>query len=208
MYPPVFSLSGRHLLTCDSYQTPPTLCCGRPCLSCVSNKELDGGGWTKGQVGPLDVTPRGEFPLLFFHKVIILPLTPTRFSVKEGRKCSCDPSALLLTGGGWKTEAASSCFLSPASHAVLGARPAVFRGMEQQQQQQQHGCVGGGTESPGQRDSVSPDVRGESPVSSGPPPCKSARLEVNGSPAAQRSRQNGTPQRPLGGGGRCSQTIT
>ncbi|XP_068575356.1 DNA-binding protein SATB2-like [Cebidichthys violaceus] len=50
----------------------------------------------------------------------------------------------------------------------------------------------GGTESPGLRDSVSPEERGESPASSGPPPCKSSRLEVNGS-------QNGTPLRPLGG---------
>lgn len=96
----------------------------------------------------------------------------------------------------------SFSFFFPASHAVLGARPAVFRGMEQQQQQHGGGGAGGGgggggTESPGRRDSVSPDVRGESP---GPPPCKSARLEVNGSPAAQRNRQNGTPQRPLGGG--------
>lgn len=81
---------------------------------------------------------------------------------------------------------------------MLGARPAVFRGMEQQQQHEVGGGGGGGgTESPGRRDSISPDVRGESP---GPPPCKSARLEVNGSPAAQRNRQNGTPQRPLGGG--------
>ncbi|XP_031707958.1 DNA-binding protein SATB2-like [Anarrhichthys ocellatus] len=51
----------------------------------------------------------------------------------------------------------------------------------------------GGTESPGLRDSASPEERGESP------PCKSSRLEVNGSPAAPRIRQNGTPLRPLGG---------
>ncbi|TKS66482.1 DNA-binding protein SATB2 [Collichthys lucidus] len=56
-----------------------------------------------------------------------------------------------------------------------------------------------GTESPGRRDSVSPDERGDSPASSGPPPCKLNRLEVNGSPAAPRIRQNGTPLRPLGG---------
>lgn len=89
------------------------------------------------------------------------------------------------------------CFL-PTWHTLLGAPLAVFRGMEQ------HRGAGGGTESPSLRNSVSPDVRGErgeSPASSGPPPCKSARLEVNGSPAAPRNRQNGTPQRPLGGGG-------
>ncbi|XP_044200679.1 DNA-binding protein SATB2-like [Thunnus albacares] len=67
---------------------------------------------------------------------------------------------------------------------------------------EQRGGAGGGTESPSLRDSVSPEERGErgeSPASSGPPPCKLSRLEVNGSPAAPRSRQNGTPLRPLGG---------
>ncbi|CAK6976919.1 DNA-binding protein SATB2-like [Scomber scombrus] len=63
----------------------------------------------------------------------------------------------------------------------------------------QRGGVGGGTESPSLRDSVSPEERGESPAFSCPPPCKLNRLEVNGSPAAPRSRQNGTPLRPLGG---------
>ncbi|XP_063733774.1 DNA-binding protein SATB2-like isoform X1 [Eleginops maclovinus] len=58
----------------------------------------------------------------------------------------------------------------------------------------------GGAESPGLRDSVSPEERGESPASSGgPPPCKLSRPEVNGSPAALKSRQNGNPLRPLGG---------
>ncbi|XP_037618287.1 DNA-binding protein SATB2-like isoform X1 [Sebastes umbrosus] len=62
------------------------------------------------------------------------------------------------------------------------------------------GGAGGGTESPGLRaSSASPEERGESPASSGPPPCKSSRPEVNGSPAAPRIRQNGTPLRPLGG---------
>ncbi|KAL7369708.1 hypothetical protein ABVT39_006359 [Epinephelus coioides] len=64
---------------------------------------------------------------------------------------------------------------------------------------EQRGGAGGGTESPSLRDSASPEERGESPASSGPPPCKSNRLEVNGSPAAPRIRQNGTPLRPLGG---------
>ncbi|KAM9334350.1 DNA-binding protein SATB2-like [Symphorus nematophorus] len=65
---------------------------------------------------------------------------------------------------------------------------------------EQRGGAGGGTESPSLRDSVSPEERGGgSPTSSGPPPCKSSRLEVNGSPAAPRTRQNGTPLRPLGG---------
>ncbi|XP_041822286.1 DNA-binding protein SATB2-like [Chelmon rostratus] len=64
---------------------------------------------------------------------------------------------------------------------------------------EQGGGAGGGTESPGLRDSVSPEERGESPASSGPPPSKLSRLEVNGSPAAPRIRQNGTQLRPLGG---------
>nr|XP_046238359.1 DNA-binding protein SATB2-like [Scatophagus argus] len=64
---------------------------------------------------------------------------------------------------------------------------------------EQRGGAGGGTESPNLRDSVSPEDRGESPASGGPPLCKSARLEVNGSPAAPRIRQNGAPLRPLGG---------
>ncbi|XP_051284018.1 DNA-binding protein SATB2 isoform X2 [Dicentrarchus labrax] len=64
---------------------------------------------------------------------------------------------------------------------------------------EQLGGAGGGTESPSLRDSTSPEERGESPASSGPPPCKSSRVEVNGSPAAPRTRQNGTPLRPLGG---------
>ncbi|KAM7365264.1 hypothetical protein PAMP_016208 [Pampus punctatissimus] len=53
---------------------------------------------------------------------------------------------------------------------------------------EQRGGAGGGTESPSLRDSASPEERGESPASSGPPPCKSSRLEVNGSPAAPQSR--------------------
>uniref|UniRef100_A0A8C2ZII0 DNA-binding protein SATB n=1 Tax=Cyclopterus lumpus TaxID=8103 RepID=A0A8C2ZII0_CYCLU len=53
--------------------------------------------------------------------------------------------------------------------------------------------------SPGLRDSASPEERGESPASGGPPPCKSSRLEVNGSPAAPRIRPNGTQLRALGG---------
>ncbi|KAI3366272.1 hypothetical protein L3Q82_009743, partial [Scortum barcoo] len=76
------------------------------------------------------------------------------------------------------------------SHTVPGAPPALLRGMEQR---------GGGRESPSLRDSTSPEERGESPASGGPLPCKLSRLEVNGSPAAPRSRQNGTPLRPLGG---------
>ncbi|XP_042368781.1 DNA-binding protein SATB2-like [Plectropomus leopardus] len=64
---------------------------------------------------------------------------------------------------------------------------------------EQRGGAGGGTESPSLQDSASPEERGESPSSSGPPPCKSSRLEINGSPAAPRTRQNGTPLRPLGG---------
>ncbi|XP_069377297.1 DNA-binding protein SATB2-like [Paralichthys olivaceus] len=58
---------------------------------------------------------------------------------------------------------------------------------------------GGGMENPVLQDSASPEERGESPASSGPPPCKLSRLEVNGSPANPQSRQNGTPLRPLGG---------
>ncbi|XP_034405747.1 DNA-binding protein SATB2-like [Cyclopterus lumpus] len=64
---------------------------------------------------------------------------------------------------------------------------------------EQRGGAGGGTESPGLRDSASPEERGESPASGGPPPCKSSRLEVNGSPAAPRIRPNGTQLRALGG---------
>ncbi|XP_073318842.1 DNA-binding protein SATB2-like [Pagrus major] len=52
--------------------------------------------------------------------------------------------------------------------------------------------AGGGRESPSLWDSASPEKRGESPASSGPPPCKLSRMEVNGSPAALRTRQNGT----------------
>ncbi|XP_054479740.1 DNA-binding protein SATB2-like [Anoplopoma fimbria] len=65
--------------------------------------------------------------------------------------------------------------------------------------EQRGGGAGGGMESPGLRDSTSPEERGESPASSGHPQCKSSRLEVNGSPATPRIRQNGTPLRPLGG---------
>ncbi|XP_031148108.1 DNA-binding protein SATB2-like isoform X2 [Sander lucioperca] len=65
---------------------------------------------------------------------------------------------------------------------------------------EQRGGAGGETESPSLRDSTSPEERGgESPASSGPPPCKLSLLEVNGSPAAPRTRQNGTPLRRLGG---------
>ncbi|XP_028318653.1 DNA-binding protein SATB2-like isoform X1 [Gouania willdenowi] len=56
-----------------------------------------------------------------------------------------------------------------------------------------------GPESPNLRDCVSPEDGGESPVSSGPLQCKLSRLEVNGSPATPRVRQNGTSLRPLGG---------
>ncbi|XP_071391487.1 DNA-binding protein SATB2-like [Centroberyx affinis] len=61
---------------------------------------------------------------------------------------------------------------------------------------------GGGTDSSGLRDSTSPEERGErgeSPVPSGPPPGKTGRLEVNGSPTGPRIRHNGTLLRPLGG---------
>ncbi|XP_068446967.1 DNA-binding protein SATB2-like isoform X2 [Clinocottus analis] len=64
---------------------------------------------------------------------------------------------------------------------------------------EQRGGAGGGTESPSLRDSASGEEGGESPASSGAPPCKSSRLEVNGSPAAPRIRLNGTQLRPLGG---------
>ncbi|GLD69302.1 DNA-binding protein SATB2-like protein [Lates japonicus] len=87
----------------------------------------------------------------------------------------------------------SSCRVMKASHTVLGAPPEVFPGMEQR-----GGAGGGGTENPGLQDRDSPDERGDSPASSGPPPGKLSRLEVNGSPANHRSRQNGTPLRPLG----------
>ncbi|XP_038575674.1 DNA-binding protein SATB2-like [Micropterus salmoides] len=64
---------------------------------------------------------------------------------------------------------------------------------------EQRGGAGMGTESPGLQDSASPEERGVSPASSGPPPCKLSCPEVNGSPIAPRTRQNGTPLRPLGG---------
>lgn len=56
---------------------------------------------------------------------------------------------------------------------MLGALPGVFKvgGMEQRR------GAGGGR---------------ESPASSGPPPCKLTHAEVNGSPAALRTRQNST----------------
>jgi len=80
---------------------------------------------------------------------------------------------------------------------VLGA----FRGMEQR------GGAGGGTESPGLRDSASPEERGESPASGGPPPCKSSRLEVNGGPATPWIRPNGTQLRALGGQATCTSVV-
>lgn len=54
-----------------------------------------------------------------------------------------------------------------------------------------------GAESPRER-----EERGESGVSSRPPLSKSSRLDVNSSPAAPGNSPNGTPLRPLGGGGR------
>ncbi|XP_068165441.1 DNA-binding protein SATB2-like isoform X1 [Antennarius striatus] len=56
---------------------------------------------------------------------------------------------------------------------------------------EQYRGAGGGSESPALRDSVSPEEREDSPTPGGPPPCTSARVEVNGSPAPQ-SRQNAT----------------
>ncbi|XP_035483055.2 DNA-binding protein SATB2-like isoform X2 [Scophthalmus maximus] len=64
---------------------------------------------------------------------------------------------------------------------------------------EQHGGAGGGAENPGPQDCASPEERGESPASSGPPPCKLSCVEVNGSPANPQTRQNSTPLRPLGG---------
>ncbi|KAK6325621.1 hypothetical protein J4Q44_G00049630 [Coregonus suidteri] len=71
-------------------------------------------------------------------------------------------------------------------YALLGAPPGGWWGMER-----------GGTESPCLRDS--PEQRGDSPDTCGPPPGKMSRLEVNGSPTGTRTRLNGTPPRPLGG---------
>ncbi|XP_059184229.1 DNA-binding protein SATB2-like [Centropristis striata] len=65
--------------------------------------------------------------------------------------------------------------------------------------EQRGGGAGVGTESPRLRDSSSPEDRGESPASSGPPACKLSQLEVNGSPVAPQARQNGAALRPLGG---------
>ncbi|XP_029941774.1 DNA-binding protein SATB2-like [Salarias fasciatus] len=61
---------------------------------------------------------------------------------------------------------------------------------------------GGGGESPGLRDSASPEEGGErqeSPASGGPPQCKMSRLDVNGGPGNPRTQQNGAAPRPLGG---------
>ena len=72
-------------------------------------------------------------------------------------------------------------------------------------EQRGEGGGGGGGRSPSLRDSVSPEEvgeRGESPELSGPPPGKTSRLEVNGSPTGSRARFNGTLLRPLGGGGK------
>ncbi|KAF3857151.1 hypothetical protein F7725_009010 [Dissostichus mawsoni] len=87
---------------------------------------------------------------------------------------------------------------------MLASHPAVFRGMDhcgmdQRVIDQRVIDQRGGAESPGLRDSVSPEERGDSPASSGPPPCKLSRPEVNGSPAAPKNRQNGNQLRPLGG---------
>lgn len=90
--------------------------------------------------------------------------------------------------------------LLPASNAVPRAPLSFSRGMEQLR-----GAVRG-TESPGHQDRISPQEReeqGESLLYSGALLSKSSRLELNGSPAAPGNRQNGTPLRPLGGGGHC-----
>uniref|UniRef100_A0A4W5MDG5 CMP domain-containing protein n=1 Tax=Hucho hucho TaxID=62062 RepID=A0A4W5MDG5_9TELE len=76
--------------------------------------------------------------------------------------------------------------LSAGPYALLGVPPGGWRGMER-----------GGTESPCLRDS--PEQRGDSPDTCGPPPGKMSRLEVNGSPTGPRTCLNGTPLRPLGG---------
>lgn len=92
----------------------------------------------------------------------------------------------------------SILFLLPASNAVRRAPLSISRGMEQLR-----GAVRG-TESPGQQDRISPqerEERGESLLYSGALLSKSSRLELNGSLAAPGNRQNGTPLRPLGGGG-------
>lgn len=89
-------------------------------------------------------------------------------------------------------------FPLPASNAMARAPLSISRGMEQLR-----GAVRG-TESPGHQDRISPqerEERGESLLYSGALLNKSSCLELNGSPAAPGTRQNGTPLRPLGGGG-------
>ncbi|CAB1433516.1 unnamed protein product [Pleuronectes platessa] len=96
----------------------------------------------------------------------------------------------LVFANGWSLFPSKFSDVLKTPHSVLGAPPEAFVGMEQR---------GGGTENPVLQDRASPEERGESPASSGPPPCKLSRLEVNGSPANPQGRQNGTPLRPLGG---------
>ena len=82
--------------------------------------------------------------------------------------------------------------LSPQLHTLCWVFFLEFSGgMEQRR------GAGGGIESPSLWDSASPEKRGDSSASSGPMPCKLSRLEVNSSPAALRTRQNGAQ---LGGG--------
>ncbi|KAM8721798.1 DNA-binding protein SATB2-like [Acanthopagrus schlegelii] len=80
---------------------------------------------------------------------------------------------IINTLTGWSLFPIKHSDFFKTSHTVLGALPGVFKvgGMEQRR------GAGGGR---------------ESPASSGPPPCKLSHAEVNGSPAALRTRQNGT----------------
>ncbi|XP_036947178.1 DNA-binding protein SATB2-like isoform X7 [Acanthopagrus latus] len=80
---------------------------------------------------------------------------------------------IINTLTGWSLFPIKHSDFFKTSHTVLGALPGVFKvgGMEQRR------GAGGGR---------------ESPASSGPPPCKLTHAEVNGSPAALRTRQNST----------------
>lgn len=89
-------------------------------------------------------------------------------------------------------------FLLCVTNTVSRSPLSISRGMEQLR------GAARATENPGHQDSISPqerEERGESLLHSGALMSKSSRLELNGSPAAPGNRQNGTPLRPLGGGG-------
>uniref|UniRef100_A0A4W5MDL7 Uncharacterized protein n=1 Tax=Hucho hucho TaxID=62062 RepID=A0A4W5MDL7_9TELE len=114
-------------------------------------------------------------------------VTDIRLLLPETSSPALD-SILIINGQSFLPNQARYRHHVNSPYALLGVPPGGWRGMER-----------GGTESPCLRDS--PEQRGDSPDTCGPPPGKMSRLEVNGSPTGPRTRLNGTPLRPLGGRG-------